>query len=90
MTQHNKLVRDKIPEILDVKGVSHAEHIAGTEEYEQKLFEKLLEESRELSFDKSQEELVDLLEVIEAIKILKGWDTMDIEKLRLLWSLVQA
>lgn len=84
---HNKLVRDKIPQYLDGKSIPHTEHIADAIEYEQKLFEKLIEEAKETVDEKDTEkqksELADLLEVIEAIKVLKGYSTEDIEIIRL-------
>ena len=86
-TTYNKLIRDKILDMLDAKGLSHTEHIATDTEYEEKLFAKLLEEAAEVateeSADKLKEEIADLLEVIEAIKVLKGFSTSDIESLRL-------
>jgi predicted house-cleaning noncanonical NTP pyrophosphatase (MazG superfamily) len=86
-TTYNKLIRDKVLTILDTKGISHTEHIAGDEEYEQKLMAKLLEKAAEVateeSDEKQKEELADLLEVIEAIKELKGFTTEEIEDIRL-------
>jgi len=72
---YNKLVRDNITDMLDTKGIVHTEHIATSEEYEEKLFAKLLEEAAEIVKDKNKEEIADLLEVIEAIKELKGFTT---------------
>jgi len=83
MKVHNKLVRSKIPEILTAQKVSYTFHIAGREEYKEKLYEKVQEESSELATDRSKEELADLLEVIEAIKVLNGWTTEEIEEIRL-------
>ena len=68
MTKYNKLVRDKIPEYLDSKGISYEKRIANEEEYREELFKKLDEEVKEFLEDKNSEELADILEVIEAIK----------------------
>ena len=68
MTKYNKLVRDKIPEYLDSKGISYEKRIASEEEYREELFKKLDEEVKEFLDDKNSEELADVLEVIDAIK----------------------
>lgn len=77
MATYNKLVRDLIPEIIASKGETCKTHIATSEEYEQKLLEKVLEEAQELKDDHgSVEELVDLMEVLDAVVDLKeySWD----------------
>lgn len=83
MAIHNKLIRDKILQMLDSKGISHTEHIADETEYRTKLFEKILEEAKELVESEDPGELADLLEVIEAIKTLKNWTTEEIESIRM-------
>ncbi len=80
MESYNKLVRDKIPNILDEKGVSYKKRIASPEEYKVELIKKLTEETREFFDDPSSEELADVIEVIEALKKLP--DYTDIEEVR--------
>ena len=70
MESYNKLVRDRIPEILDEKGVSYEKRIASEEEYKTELIKKLAEEVAEFSNEGDPEELADILEVIESIKKL--------------------
>ncbi len=86
-TIYNKLIRDKVLDILDKKGIAHKSHIADDQEFEEKLFLKLLEEAAEVATEedseKLKEELADLLEVIEAIKSHKGFTTAEIEETRL-------
>ena len=72
--QYNKLVRDKIPEIIERNGDSAKVHTASDDEYFKKLKEKLSEEVKEFSKEESEEELADILEVIEAISEFKKFD----------------
>lgn len=81
MESYKKLVRDKIPEILDAKGVSYEKRIASPEEYKAELIKKLIEEVGEFSEAGDPEELADVIEVIESIKQLPEYQNM--EELRL-------
>lgn len=81
-TVYNKLVRARVLEILDAKGIPYVAHIATPEEYREKLYEKLLEEATELAQDRTIEELADVLEVIEAIKYVQGWTSEEVEVVR--------
>lgn len=80
MAQYNKLVRDKIPEILDAKGVVYEKRIATQEEYKIELIKKLREELEEFEVAGDVEELADIVEVIEALKLLPEYN--DVEKAR--------
>ena len=81
MEIYNKLVRDKIPEILDKKGVSYEKRVASSEEYKMELIKKLSEEVGEFTKDESAEELADVLEVVESLKKLPEYD--NVEEVRL-------
>jgi len=80
--EENKLVRDKIPEIIKARGDVCDFYIADDKEYWEKLKEKLFEEIDEFFEDESKEEMADLLEVVNAIMKYKGFDIHDIKKIR--------
>lgn len=82
MKKYDKLVRDKIPEIIKAKGEDYKIHIADNEEYYKKLKEKLLEEFEEFSEDDTVEEIADILEIIDAICDFKNFDKKEIEKIK--------
>lgn len=82
MKTFNKLVRDKIPEIIAQNGDSATFHVANDTEYQSALYAKLLEEAQEFAADKTMSEAADLLEVLYTIAELEGWALQDIETLR--------
>jgi predicted house-cleaning noncanonical NTP pyrophosphatase (MazG superfamily) len=71
--QFNKLVRDRIPEIIKEKGKSCKFRIADTKEYRQKLMEKLQEETSEFLETPCVEELADIHEVLDALLVEYEW-----------------
>lgn len=78
---YNKLVRDRIPEeINNEKGRKCKYRILNDEEYLKELNKKVLEEANEFVEENSIEELGDLMEVINAIMILKGYNNEQIIK----------
>ena len=72
--KYDKLVRDRIPEIINSNGKRCKVQIASEAEYAAKLKEKLLEEASEFFENPSIEELADVQEVVTAIIKLKNWD----------------
>ncbi len=69
---HNKLVRDRIPEIIEASDRKCEWEVLSDEEYLARLDAKLQEELAEYLEDKSLEELADLLEVLMAVAEARG------------------
>lgn len=69
---YNKLVRDRIPEIIESKGGKAETRILSDEEYRVYLEAKLDEEVGEYHRDKDAEELADILEVVYALAATIG------------------
>ena len=75
---YDKLVRDRIPEIIEGTGQRCEIRVLSDEDCIRKLDEKLNEELAEYQESKAIEELADLLEVIEATARMRGcsWETL--------------
>lgn len=65
--EYHKLVRDKIPDIIEGHGEKYVARVAGDEEFLVKLKEKLREETEEFIASGSSEEIADIYEVLEAL-----------------------
>ena len=65
--EYNKLVRDRIPEIIKNQGETPHIRILEQDEYKACLERKLDEEVREFHQDQNIEELADILEVVFAL-----------------------
>jgi predicted house-cleaning noncanonical NTP pyrophosphatase (MazG superfamily) len=87
MPIYNKLVRDKIPEVITRNGKAFETRILSNDEYKQELQKKLQEELEEyLSAPDDQnsiEELADILELIHAITAIHGSSMDQLEQVRL-------
>ncbi len=83
MKNYNKLVRDRIPEIIKEAGKTPITRILPEEEMETHLIQKLEEEVQEYKETRDFEELADLLEVIEALAKLRGEDLYSLERIKL-------
>ena len=79
---YNKLVRDRIPEIIESDGTPYSTEILPDDRYLQMLDAKLNEELAEYQESKSLEELADLLEVMRAVVKARGWTWEQLEQVR--------
>ena len=79
---YDKLVRDRIPEIIAASGKQCTTEILSEEQYLKKLDAKLDEELAEYHRDPNIEELADLLEVIRAAAIARGYSVDELERVR--------
>lgn len=79
---YHKLVRDRIPEMIEADGKTCVCETLSDEEYLRLLDEKLNEELAEYQESKALEELADLLEVIQAVVRARGWAMEELEQVR--------
>jgi predicted house-cleaning noncanonical NTP pyrophosphatase (MazG superfamily) len=73
--RHNKLVRDRIPEIIRAEGLHPVTRVLDEESYREALLAKLLEEAREAKEAAATDlpnELADVLEVLRALAPTAG------------------
>ena len=80
--KYNKLVRDRIPEIIEASGKICATEILSGEAYLHMVDAKLDEELAEYHSDQTIEELADLLEVIYAAAMARGYTLEQVESVR--------
>ena len=77
MKKYDKLVRDKIPEIIEGTHTKCNYHVAeNDEEYLKRLYDKLAEEIDEFKKTPCLEEYIDIVEVLEALAKLHKIDLM--------------
>lgn len=81
-TQYHKLVRDRIPEIIESSGKTCAVTILSDEDYLHMIDAKLDEELAEYHKDQNIEELADLMEVIYAAAKARGYTLEQLEDAR--------
>lgn len=82
MKSNNKLVRDKVPDLITEQGNSPVIHVATDKEYWEKLKEKLKEEVNEFHQTEDEEELADIIEVINSICDFKKINKKKLDLLR--------
>lgn len=82
MTVYNKLVRDKIPDLIRAQGERPIFRTLDEGEYRRCLEAKLDEEVKEFHRDQNAEELADILEVVYALAESMGYCKEELEKIR--------
>ncbi|GGN89482.1 nucleoside triphosphate pyrophosphohydrolase [Haloarcula pellucida] len=80
--QYDKLVRDRIPEIIEKNGEEPITHTIERDEYATRLLEKLDEEVDEYREGCDIEELADILEVVHAIRKERGVTVEELQEIR--------
>ena len=88
MQKYDKIVRDKIPEIIEAEGKKCKLHFARGIDACVYLVDKIKEEADELlqviNYHSSLDELADLQEVIVALAEKQGWTMKQVEERRLI------
>lgn len=86
MPTYNKLVRDRIPEIIENNGKTFTTRILNEKEYIEEVSKKIQEELAEYleaeSKEHKVEELADLLELVNALAQYEGVTLEDVEQVR--------
>ena len=80
--KYDKLIRDRIPEIIADNGQTARVRVLNGDEYLAKLDEKLGEELAEYLADGDVGELADLLEVIYAAALVRGCSADQLDEIR--------
>ena len=81
--EYDKLVRDRIPEIIEASGNKYViENCNSPHEINRRLIEKLLEEGNEFLESNETEELADLLQIVHSLIENNGCELGEIEKIR--------
>lgn len=87
MPVYNKLVRDRIPEIIEESGKKCHFRVLEDQEYLKELQKKLREEMDEYfscqTDEEALEELADILEIIHALTTYHGYSVKELEEVRL-------
>lgn len=81
---YNKLVRDRIPQLIEESGRSYTSRILNEKDYFDALLDKIIEEIEEFRISKNEEELADVYEVLDCLVQLKEYEPMHLDYLQLI------
>ncbi len=79
---YNKLVRDRILEVIEKTGKKSEFHIANEKEYKDLLIKKLSEEVEEFIENPCAEEIADILEVVDSLINILGYSKEEVLKIK--------
>lgn len=86
MPIYNKLVRDKIPEIIKSSGkelsTKYLNELEYKKELRKKLFEEIVEYQEAKTDEQALEELADVLEILHSLTLIHGANFSKVEKIR--------
>lgn len=86
MPIYNKLVRDRIPEVITRNGKKFSTRILDSEEYieelKKKSFEELEEYVKAQNDEEAIEELADILEILHALANVHGSTIREVDEIR--------
>jgi predicted house-cleaning noncanonical NTP pyrophosphatase (MazG superfamily) len=81
---YNKLVRDKIPQLIEESGRKQTSRVLNEGEYINALIDKIIEEIEEFRASGEEEEIADVYEALDCLVKLKGYEPMHIDYIRLI------
>jgi predicted house-cleaning noncanonical NTP pyrophosphatase (MazG superfamily) len=76
---HKKLIRDKIPQIIEANGDQYEVRVMGKREFEKELKKKLVEEASELSKTPKGDLINEMADVLELLKSIADFYKIDFE-----------
>ena len=82
MKTYDKIVRDKIPQIIESKGKKSSSLVVDKDETIKYLIKKFSEEISEFEEEHSIEELADILEIVHGLAYHLDFDFSDLESIR--------
>ena len=81
---YNKLVRDRIPQLIEESGRSYPSRVLKKEEYFDALIDKIIEEIEEFRNSGNEEEIADVYEALDCLVQFKEYEPMHIDYLKLI------
>lgn len=83
MKRYDKLIRDKVPEVIAADGKKHKTRVLSEAELQKYLIAKLHEEVAEFEKQPSVEEIADIVEVLKALAMQLGSSMDEVEQVRI-------
>lgn len=81
---YNKLVRDKIPQLIEESGRRYNSRILEEKEYFDALIDKVIEEIEEYRISGLEEEIADVYEALDCLIEFKEYEPMHLDYLQLI------